>query len=163
MVAKGRRVFEASFLTSDAPLPIQSASELVSQIQSRPVWDGASISPTDAQFPRVHLDRHEDQGFVVQCYEEEESPSDFLVTGQHFSAPSIEVELGGQALERWPRELFVSPERAEQALNHFLESGKRDPTLEWVRIDAFPREIVWEGRQQRQAWERANRPKNSDG
>ena len=82
------------------------------------------------------------------------------MTNQHFSPPSIEVELGGQALERWPRELFTSAERATQALNHFLESGKQDPTLAWIRIDRFPRETVWEGREGREAWERANRPKS---
>ena len=145
---------------SEAPTPITSASELLSDVQSRPVWDGASISPVDVQFPLVHLDWHEGHGFVLQCYEDEESWSDFLVTGQHFSAPSIEVELGGQALERWPRELFVSAELATRALNHFLEFGKQDPTFEWVRIDAFPRETVWEGREGREAWERANRPKS---
>jgi len=56
----------------------------------------------------------------------------------------------------WPRELFVSAAQATQALNHFLEHGKQDPALEWVRIDAFPRETLWEGRAQREAWERAN-------
>lgn len=84
------------------------------------------------------------------------------MTSQHFSSPSIEMELGGQVLERWPRELFVSAERATQALSHFLEFGKQDPTLEWVRIDTFPREIVWEGREGREAWERANRAKNGE-
>jgi hypothetical protein len=54
-------------------------------------------------------------------------------------------------LERWPRELFASTERADQALGHFLEFGKQDQTLEWIRIDAFPREIVWEGREGREA------------
>ena len=73
-----------------------------------------------------------------------------------FSSLSIEVELGGQALERWPRELFVSAEQATQALNHFLEFGKQDPALEWVRLDGFPRETLWKGRAQREAWERAN-------
>lgn len=80
----------------------------------------------------------------------------FLVTSQGFSAPSIEVELGRQALERWPRELFVSAERATQALNHFLQFGTQDPALEWIRLDAFPREIVWDDRAGRDAWERAN-------
>ena len=147
---------------SEAPTPIPSASELLTQVQSRPVWDGASISPEDAQFPLVHVDWHEGHGFVLQCYEDEESWSDFLVTSQHFSPPSIEVELGGQALERWPGELFVSAERATQALNHFLESGKQEPTLAWIRIDRFPRETVWDGREGREAWERANRAKNGD-
>lgn len=141
-------------------MPVPSVPELLTQVQSRPVWDGGSISLEDAQFPLVHVDWHEGHGFVLQCYEDEESWSDFLVTSQHFSPPSIEVELGGQALERWPRELFASAELTAQALNHFLEFGKLDPALEWVRIDAFPREIVWEGREGREAWERANRPKS---
>lgn len=78
------------------------------------------------------------------------------MTSRQFSTPSVEVELGGQALERWPRDLFVSAEHATLALNHFLEHGKQDPALEWVRIDGFPRETLWEGRAQRLAWERAN-------
>jgi len=137
-------------------MPIPTVSELLDGVRSRPVWDGASISPMDAQFPLVHVDWHEGHGFVLQCYEDEESWSYFLVRNPHFSPPSIEVELGGQALERWPRELFVSAERAAQALNHFLEFGKQDPALEWVRIDAFPRKTVWDDRAGREAWERAN-------
>lgn len=139
---------------SDAPMPITSVPELLADVQSRPTWDGASISPADAEYPRVHLDWHEGHGFVFQCYENEESWSDFLVTSRHFSTPSVEMELGGQALERWPRELFVSAERATQALDHFLDHGKQDPALEWITIDGFPRETLWEGREQRRAWER---------
>jgi hypothetical protein len=78
------------------------------------------------------------------------------VTSGQFSTPSVQVELGGQALERWPRELFVSAEYASHALNHFLDHGKQESALEWVRIDRFPRETLWEGREQRLAWERAN-------
>lgn len=156
MIADLRNTFRVSFIMSDAPMPIVSASELLKDVQSRPVWDGASISPANAEYPRAHLDWHEGHGFLLQCYEDEESWSDFLSTSRDFSTPSVEVELGGQALERWPRELLVSAERATQALNHFLEFGKQDPALEWVRIDGFPRETLWEGRAQREAWERAN-------
>jgi hypothetical protein len=102
------------------------------------------------------VDWHDDHGFVFQCYEDEASWSDFLVTSRHFSSPSIEVELGGQALERWPRELFVPTELAAQALNHLFSVGKQDPAVDWVRIDAFPRETIWEGREGREAWERAH-------
>jgi hypothetical protein len=157
-----QNTFRVSFIMSEAPTPIHSASELLADVQTRPVWDGASISPADVQFPLLHVDWHEGHGFVLQCYEDEESWSSFLVTSQRFSHPSIEVELGGQAMERWPRELFVSAERATQALSYFLEFGKQDPTLEWIRIDAFPREIVWEGREGREAWERANLAENGD-
>jgi hypothetical protein len=48
------------------------------------------------------------------------------------------------------------PVSCHSALTHFLEFGKQDPTLEWVRIDAFPREIVKDDRDGREAWERAS-------
>jgi len=156
MIADLRNTFRVSFIMSETPMPIAWASELLTEVQSRPVWDGASISPADAQFPLIHLDWHEGHGFVLQCFEDEESWSYFLVTGLQFSTPLTEVELGGQALERWPRELFVSAELATQALNHFLDFGKQDPALEWIRIDAFPRETLWESPEGREAWERAN-------
>ena len=47
---------------SDAPMPIASASELLADVQTRPVWDGASISPVEADYPRVHFDWHEGHG-----------------------------------------------------------------------------------------------------
>jgi hypothetical protein len=159
MIIDFRNRFRASFIMSDAPIPIASAQEILADIRSRPVWDGASISPADVEYPRVHVDWHQSHGFVLQCYEHEDSWSDFLVTSRHFSTPSVEIELGGQALERWPRELFVSAEHATQGLHHFLQHGKQDPALEWVRIDGFPRETLWEGREQREAWERVN-PRN---
>jgi hypothetical protein len=40
-------------------------------------------------------------------------------------------------------------------LDHFIATGKQDPVLHWVRIDAFRRETLWEGREGREAWERA--------
>jgi hypothetical protein len=141
---------------SEAPMPITSVPELLADVQTRPTWDGASITPADADYPRVHLDWHEGHGFVFQCYEDVESWSDFLVSSDQLSTPSVEVELGGQALERWPRELFVPAEHTAHALNHFLEHGRKDPALEWVRMDGFPRETLWEGREQRLVWERSN-------
>jgi hypothetical protein len=156
MNAELRNRFRASFIISDAPIPITSVAELLADVQSREVWDGASISPVDADYPLVQIDWHEGNGFVLQCYEDGEAWSNFLVTSRDFSAPSVEMELGGQALERWPRELFVTWELAAQALNQFLEFGRQHPALEWVRIDGFPRETLWEGQAQREAWERAN-------
>src|SRR5205085_7281710 len=78
MIAELRNRFRASFIMSDAPIPITSAQDLLADVRSRPVWDGASISPADAEYPRVHVDWHEGHGFVFQCYEDEESWSDFL-------------------------------------------------------------------------------------
>jgi hypothetical protein len=54
-----------------------------------------------------------------------------------------------------PPELFVSEVLASEALDFFLDSGKQKPDLRWIRIDEFSREIVWEGRHGREAWEKA--------
>lgn len=49
-----------------------------------------------------------------------------------------------------------------QAVDHFLKSGKEKSALHWVRIDAFARETIWEGREGREAWERANPSSSRD-
>lgn len=51
-----RNAFRVSFIMSEAPTPIPSAAELLADVQSRPVWDGASISPEDAQFLDLTLE-----------------------------------------------------------------------------------------------------------
>ena len=152
-----RRSFRLAFITSEVDMPVPSVPELLARVRSSPVWDGASIVPVGAQFPRVHLEWRAEHGFVIQCFEDDQSWSYFLASTPSFAAPSIDIELGGQALERWPSELFVSAQVAHQALEYFLDFGKQDPALNWVRIDAFPRETVWEGREGRQAWERTSR------
>ena len=137
--------FRLSFVTSEVAVPVPTIAEVLALVRSRPVWDVATISPAGAQFPLIHVECRGGKGFVIQCFEDEESLSDFLVSSLCFSAPSIEVELGGQALERWPSELVVPASLAHQALGFFLQSGKQDPALHWVSIDAFPRETIWEG------------------
>jgi hypothetical protein len=47
----------------------------------------------------------------------------------------------------------VDSERALEALDFVLKTGKQNETQHWVRTDAFPREIVWETRAGREAWE----------
>lgn len=157
-----RNPFRLSFVTGETQLPIPSVSEILARVQSGPVWDVASIAPADGQYPLLHVEWHEAQGFVVQCYEDQQAWSDFLVVGPRCGFPTIEINLGGQALERWPPELFVPEEPVRQALECFLTSGRRDPALHWVRIDAFPRESVWEGLEGREAWERANSASRHD-
>jgi hypothetical protein len=146
-----KNAFRLSFVTGETALPIPPVSEILARLRSGPVWDGASIAPADDQFPLLHVEWHEGNGFVIQCYEDEQAWSDFLRTGVSCGPPTIEINLGGQALERWPSELFVPEELADQALNCFLATGKQDRALQWVRIDAFPRTIIWEGRQGREA------------
>lgn len=130
MIPELRNRFRASFIMSDAPIPIASVQDLLADVRSRPAWDGASISPVDAQSPWPARGLARRQRIRLQCYEDEETWSNFLVTSCHFSTPPVEVELGGQTLERWRRELFVSADHAARALNHFLEHGKQEPTLE---------------------------------
>ena len=151
-----KNAFRLSFVTGETELPIPAVSEILARLRSSPVWDVALIAPADDQFPLLHVEWHEGHGFVIQCYEDEQAWSDFLLTGARCGPPTIEIHLGGQALERWPSELFVPEELAHQALDFFLTMGKQDPALHWIRIDAFLRGTVWEGREGREAWERAN-------
>lgn len=150
------RALRLSFVTGETELPIPSVSEILARVQSGPSWDAASIAPADKPFPLLHVEWHEGKGFVIQCYEDEQSWSDFLLVDPRCGAPAVEINLGGQALERWPSELFVPEELARQAVDCFLKTGKQNAALHWVRIDAFPRETIWEGREGRETWERAN-------
>jgi hypothetical protein len=149
--------FRLSFVSGDTELPVPPAAEILAMVRARPPWDEASIAPDQEQFPRLHIARCAGPGFILHCFEDEESWGDFLVTGLAFSTPTIEINLGGQALERWPPELFISEQIAEGALSFFLKFGKQEPMRQWTKGDGFPRETVWEGREQGEAWERAKR------
>ena len=157
-----KNAFRLSFVTGETEPPIPAVSEILARLRSGRVWDVASIAPADDQFPLLHVEWHEGHGFVIQCCEDEHAWSDFLLAGPRCGPPTIEINLGGQALERWPSELFVPEELAGQALDCFIATGKQDRALHWVRIDAFPRKIIWEGRKGREAWERANSGTNHD-
>lgn len=91
-----------SFVSEDTDLPVSSASEILARLSSGPAWDGVSIAPTDGQFPLLCVDWHAGKGFVVQCYEDAESWSDFLQAGPRCGPPVVEINLGGQTLEQWP-------------------------------------------------------------
>ena len=155
MSAELRNAFRLSFLSSAGELPVPPVSAVLARVRSSPPWDASSIFPAGEQFPRLDVEWHR-QGFVLQCFEDDRSWGHFLANGLQLGSPTVEINLGGQALERWPRELFVSEQLASRALDHFLDFGKQDPALHWVRIDAFPRSTIWEGRAGREAWERAN-------
>ena len=151
MSVEKRSPFRVSFVTGQPELRVASVTAIFARLQSGPAWDVASIEPVDDQFPRLHIEWHGGNGFVIQCYEDENSWSDFLLAGPGFGPPAVEINLGGQALERWPQELFVPAGLAHRAVEYFLNCGKQDPALHWARIDAFPRETIWEGRKGREA------------
>lgn len=103
------------------------------------MWGDVCIYPAVGQFPRANVSFHEGHGFVIQCYEDEQSWSYFLVSTPVISIPRVEIPLGGHGVERWPPELFVSETLAAEALEYFLDCGKQKGGLLWVRIDRFPR------------------------
>lgn len=151
---RNRRAFRLSFLSSDAEIVDPNASEILARVRSAPVWDGATICPVQGEFPRTHITWHAGAGFNVHCFADEHSLGHFLVSENHFSPTAVEINLGGQALERWPRELFVPESLAAEALEYFLEHWRLKPSLSWTRTGEFPRESIWRGRKEREAWER---------
>jgi len=117
-------------------------------MMKRSTWEGVIISPDakpgpdgEGQFPVLSLAWHPGFGHEVLCLEQ--TGEDHLVaTSRKLSAPEVHVELGGQGQELWPRELFVPHAIAEQAVLHVLKTGRRDPSLQWVGLGAFPRKNV---------------------
>ena len=103
-----RPILKLSFVSSEARTAPPSASEILARVRSVAPWDEASICPAQSDFPRVHISWHDSEGYNVHCFEDEQSLGEFLANRPQFSPTSVEINLGGQALERWPRELFVS-------------------------------------------------------
>jgi hypothetical protein len=132
-------------------------SEVLSRVCSAALWDEASIRPTEADFPHAHIIWCQGGGVNIHCFENDLSVGQFLATCLEFSGPSVEINLGGQALERWPRELFVSEDLATAALEYFLDHGELKSSLCWIGTGQFPRQTIWKGREEREAWERNNR------
>jgi hypothetical protein len=138
-------------------MPVPSIAELLARVRSVAPWNEASIYPVQSDFPRVHISWHSSEGFNVHIFLDEQSFGEFLVNDAVFSLPAIEINLGGQALERWPRELFVAEALAAEALEYFLDYATLKPSLSWAGTGDFPREIIWEGSEEREAWERTSR------
>ena len=127
----------------DRPATPKAAEEIIKKAKGRADWDNVCVSPEgNAQFPSINLSWHAGFGFVVQCYEAPGSNSDFLISGKVLSAPRVYVNLGGQAQELWPRQLFVPPPIALEAIRYFLETGRENPLLYWTPINRFPRRTV---------------------
>jgi hypothetical protein len=142
MTENHRQIFRLSFVSSASQSVVPPTWELLARLRSAAPWDEASIHPAEREFPRVHISWHQGAGFNVHCFENELSLGQFLVTGLEFSPPRIEINLGGQALEPSPRELFVSEVLATEALEHFLEHGEVKPLLSWIGTGQFPRETI---------------------
>ena len=90
-----KSTLRVSFVTGGPELRIVPVSTILSRVQSGPVWDVASIAPVDNGFPRLHIEWHGGNGFVIQCYEDEHSWSDFLLAGPSCGPPAVEINLVG--------------------------------------------------------------------
>src|SRR6267143_4429280 len=133
-----RPSFQLSFISRDASIAVPPVSEVLARVRSAAPWDEASICPAPKDFPRFHITWHDSEGFIVHCFENEQSLGQFLVNSRDFSPPMVEIILGGQTLERWPRKLFGSDALSAKSLKYFLDYGKRKPSLCWIRTGKFP-------------------------
>jgi hypothetical protein len=133
-------------------------AEIFKEFERGQAWE-LTVHPIEecTQFPRMHIDWHGGVGFVVMAFEREESIGFYPIVGAECGKPEVPIELGGQALEKWPRELFVPRAVATQALQTFLQTGRQDTSFIWVPNDGFEREIIWENDAERIAWEKQKR------
>jgi hypothetical protein len=138
-------------------LPADGAQvhQLLSRLEAGEAFD-ISVHSVDEliQYPILHVDWHTNAGFVVMVFEDAESDGFYPITGAKTGKPEVQIELGGQALERWTRELFVPRETAAAVFETFIRTGRQDPAFTWVANDAFARKVLWETEAQRRAWER---------
>lgn len=128
-------------------ISVAEIAAAVRDLSSLSNWHGVQVFP-DAQrapdgtwqFPRLGVGwSPEGDGYLVQCYESVESRSHLLITGAPFSEPEIPMMVGFLFLELWPRQCFVTYERALKAVLHFVETGSLHPSLEWAGLNEFPR------------------------
>lgn len=157
VIAKTR--FRVSAVVGDQypemePPPV---ADLLAKLQSGEISGEAAIYPITRDFPRALIDWHTGHGFVLLCFDSDVSRGHFLTRGPVTSQPSVSIILGGQAMEKWPPELFVPEDLAADGLQFFVDTGRRKPVLEWTRIDGFSREVVWEDGTGRNAWEATQR------
>jgi len=151
--------FQLSAIVGDhyPEMKVPPVDQLLARLQAGEVSGEAVIYPTTGDFPRAMIDWHVGHGFVLLCFDNAASLGYFLTRSPVTSRPSVTIVLGGQAMEKWPPELFVPADLAADGLRFFLDTGQRKPGLSWTRLDQFPREVVWEGYAARRAWEESQR------
>ena len=140
--------------------PASDAAELIGIAGRLPAWDEITIEHEGARFPHASLTWHESHGLVLQWFEDEESWGFFLAEGAVVAPPEVDIVLGGQVQERWPRQLFVARALAAEAVDHFLKTGTQKETMHWICTDGFLPETVWKGRAGREAWKRSRDKSN---
>src|ERR1051325_9340733 len=121
-----------------------SAAKLLNHLSDSSKWPEASIHPAaeQQQYPFLNIEFHARVGFSVLCFDKPSSLGHLAATSLSLSKPQVLVCLGGQVIERWPRELFLPVANAKRVVSHFLKAGERLPAAHWVRLDRFERETV---------------------
>lgn len=133
-----------------------SPESLLKRITTPGSWPDAIVSPPDADFPRLHVEFHPGVGVSILCHEDESSVGFLAATREPTTAPAVPVTLGGQVIERWPSELFLTEGQALTIIGHFLGTGRQHPAFQWVRLDDFERETLPEGPDLAKFWKELN-------
>lgn len=58
-----REPFHLSFVSGEGDQVAPAPKALVREVRARPDWDTAVLAPTGGQFPRLHIEFHEGEGF----------------------------------------------------------------------------------------------------
>lgn len=134
------------------PEPLRlSAGEIVDHLSSPENWHEASIGPLHrehpvlAAYPLMNAEFHGRAGFSLLLFPDERSNGILAATRAELSEPSVYVCLGGQVIEKWPPELFLSRDMARTVIEHFLSAATPDPSCPWIRLERFPRKTVHSG------------------
>ena len=128
-----------------------SAAQVLAHLSAASNWPEGAVSPLTtrhpaiAEYPFMSLQFHGAAGFSLHIFPSEKSSSLFADTKSRLSAPTVYVCLGGQVIEKWPRELFLPHETALAVLEQFMATRRRSSSCTWVRLDRFPRVTVHAG------------------
>lgn len=128
-----------------------SAAQVLTHLSLAENWPEVAVSsphsrhPAIAEYPFMGLAFHGAAGFSLHVFPNEESPSFLAATKARLSVPTVLVCLGGQVIEKWPPELFLSRETALALLEQFMAERTQSTSCKWVRLDRFPRVTVHAG------------------
>jgi len=139
-----RRPFLVWSVDMDEPTRL-SPVRLLEHLENSRNWPEASLHRGPYDFPRLGIEFHGSAGFSLLCFENEASLGYLAASGLLLSPPSVLVCLGGQVIEKWPKELFLSATETKRVLQDFDQTGKQSESVRWVRLDRFRRITVHPG------------------
>lgn len=93
----------------------------------------------------MNIEFHGHIGFSLLLFPSELSNGVLAATSSKLSKPSVLVCLGGQVIEKWPLELFLSRQVTREVVAQFLSTQVAYEGVEWIPLAEFERETVHEG------------------